>query len=68
MADLRILEGNPTDDEIAAVVVALTPVATTGEVTVKTRTTLPAWARAALLEATGGARVHAPDELAAPGR
>ena len=68
MADLRVLEGSPTDGEIAAVVVALTPAAAGADAPGVSPTTLPAWARAALLEGTGGARVHAPDELSTPGR
>ena len=68
MADLRVLHGSPTAAEIAAVVVALTPVTAAADAPGVARTTLPAWTRAALLEGTGGASVHAPDELSTPGR
>ncbi|MBS3942242.1 MAG: acyl-CoA carboxylase subunit epsilon [Actinobacteria bacterium] len=68
MADIRVLHGSPTDDEVAAVVVALTPVAVAGGLPADTSSDVPAWTRAALLEGIGGATVHAPDGLAAPGR
>jgi hypothetical protein len=67
MADIRVLEGSPTDGEIAALVVALTPVPTAA-VAGDGEPAVPAWTRAALLEGTGGAAVHAPDGLAAPNR
>jgi hypothetical protein len=69
MADIRVLHGSPTDDEVAAVVVALTPVAAAGGLPAGAGSDdVPAWTRAALLEGIGGATVHAPDGLAAPGR
>ncbi|MEX2504754.1 MAG: acyl-CoA carboxylase epsilon subunit [Egicoccus sp.] len=63
MADIRVLHGSPTDHEVAALVVALTPVADDGVTGDGGGPTMPAWTRAALLEGTGGATVHAPDGL-----
>lgn len=52
--------GTPTDAELAALVVALTPVAT-GDGPRSPQ--VPAWARAALLENVGGRRPSRPSDL-----
>jgi hypothetical protein len=54
--------GEPTPDELAALVVALTP--TTGaDPAGPPAPTVPAWTRAALLEGTGGSQVASPGGL-----
>ena len=56
--------GSATPEQLAALVVALTPVAVADDETVHRP---PAWARAALMENIGGMRVASPADLAAPG-
>ena len=51
--------GTPSDAELAALVVALTPSGAQ-----PAGPEVPAWRRAALLEGAGGAGVHAPSDLA----
>lgn len=62
--------GVPSDAELAALVVALTPVAltpvaqaSTGVEVTRRRDQVPAWARAALLEGVGGRRPTRPSDL-----
>lgn len=56
--------GTATPEQLAALVVALTPVAAAdGDGDRRA----PAWARAGLLENVGGMRVASPADLAAPG-
>ncbi len=54
--------GRPTPEQLAAVVVALTPIAEPAAPVGP-----PAWRRAALLEGVGGASVLAPGDLDGPG-
>jgi hypothetical protein len=54
--------GAPTPEQLAALVVALTPSGVTDEPG-GGRPTLPAWAAAALREGAGGAQVLAPADL-----
>ena len=62
-ARLEIVAGGvPTDAELAAIVVALTPSGDDGEA----ETQMPAWARAALLENVGGRRPARPSDLDVP--
>lgn len=52
---IQVLDGHPTPEELAAVVVALTPVAAAPPATAESAATaVPAWTRAALLEGVGG--------------
>lgn len=55
--------GTPTDEQLAALTVALTPVAP-GPADAPTRPPAPAWARAAVLEHTGGRAAVSPADLA----
>jgi hypothetical protein len=54
--------GSPTDEQLAATVVALTPVAVVDDGPAPA----PAWARAALLEGVGGRRPARPSDLDVP--
>lgn len=57
--DLRIVHGGqPGPEQLAALVLALTPVAAAGPPPSE-----PAWGRAFRLEATGGARLVRPSDL-----
>lgn len=60
--------GTPSPEQLAAVVVALTPVtAAHVEADAPTPAVAPAWARAALLESVGERRIAAPAQLRQPG-
>ncbi|MFA9433024.1 acyl-CoA carboxylase epsilon subunit [Egicoccus sp. AB-alg2] len=66
---IEVLHGAPSPEELAALVVALTPVASTpaadeapgGE---GRQVRVPAWTRAALLEGVGGSLAVRPTDLA----
>lgn len=57
--------GTPSPEELAAVVVALTPVVVVDDH--RTAEAVPAWAQAALLENVGRTRVSSRAELTGPG-
>ncbi|MTV25975.1 hypothetical protein FTX61_11225 [Nitriliruptoraceae bacterium ZYF776] len=61
--------GTPSPEQLAAVVVALTPVAAPAEAPTGRggEAEVPAWARAALLESVEERRIAAPAALRAPG-
>jgi hypothetical protein len=67
MARIEILGGGEVDDaELAALVIALTPVAVPTGRDDHGRDALPPWARAGLLENIGGRRPSRPSDLRAP--
>jgi hypothetical protein len=59
--------GTPTPEQLAAVVLALTPTAAADGERPNERPTVPAWTAAALAEGVGGPRVVLPADLTAPG-
>lgn len=66
MSRLRILSGDPSAEEIAAIVVALDP-ARRPAASPAAAPGSPAWARAARREALGGPPVASPQDLRGPG-
>jgi hypothetical protein len=60
--------GTASAEELAALVVALTPVAGTVTETAERRPSMPAWTAAALREGVGGASVLRPSDLREPDR
>lgn len=61
--------GRPSDEEVAAIVVALTPAAPPAEISPEADSqATPAWRRAAILESVGGAPLSSAADVHAAGR